>query len=155
MWSNLLKLLAFLFFNRQLQAFKNNIRTLRNDVADYTEDRALQIKADFIEETERLASSLVALLIGFSMLIFTGLLGLMWLFSVLWSHPQRSLILGLAMLVPALIAVAVFWSVRRLWKRKPLFANSLELIGSDWQSFRQQMKPEEDSKSKHEAPAES
>lgn len=143
MWSNLLKLLAFLFFNRQLQAFKNNIRTLRNDVADYTEDRALQIKTDFIEETERLATSLIALLIGFSMLIFTGLLGLMWLFSVLWSHPQRSLILGLAMLVPALIAIGVFCFVRKLWKRKPLFASSLDLIGTDWQSFRQHMQPED------------
>ena len=139
MWSNLLKLLAFLFFNRQLQSLKSKLRNLRHDVADYTEDRAQQLKQDFVEETERLASSLVGILLVFSMLIFTGLLGLMWLFSVLWDHPQRSLILGLAMLIPALIAVAVFWSVRRMWKRKPLFASSLALISSDWQLFRSQM----------------
>lgn len=144
MWSHLLKLLAFLFFNRQLQALKSNLRNLRHDVADYTEDRAQQLKQDFIEETERLANSLVGLLVVFSMLIFTGLLGLMWLFSLLWEHPHRSLILGLAILIPALIGIGVFWAVQRMWKRKPLFASSLELISADWQQFRSQMAPQDD-----------
>lgn len=152
MWSNLLKLLAFLFFNRQLQALKSNFRTLRHGVADYTEDRAQQLKQDFTEETERLATSLVGLLVVFSMLIFTGLMGMLWLFSLLWEHPQRSLILGLVMLVPASIGALTFWRIHRLWKRKSLFANSLSMIGSDWQQFREQMDPQPSSPASSGAP---
>lgn len=95
MWVNLLKFAAVLFLNRKVTALKDNFFNLRHHVADYTEDRAQQLKQDFVEETERLATSIVGLLVVFSMFIFTGLLGLMWLFSLLWEHPQRSLILGL------------------------------------------------------------
>lgn len=118
MWVNLLKFAAVLFLNRKVTALKDNFFNLRHHVADYTEDRAQQLKQDFVEETERLATSIVGLLVVFSMFIFTGLLGLMWLFSLLWEHPQRSLILGLAMLVPIIIGVVTFLAVRATWQKK-------------------------------------
>lgn len=141
MWANLLKMLAVLFLNRKLMAWKGRLTHLRHQVADYTEDRAQQLRQDFVLETQRLARSLVGLLIAFSMFIFTGLLGLMWLFSLLWQHPHRSLILGLAMLIPGLIALAAGWWVRSLWQQKPLFADSLALISQDWQLFREDLAP--------------
>lgn len=141
MWGNLLKMLAVLFLNRRLMVWKSRWQQLRTHAADYTEDRAQQFKQDFMQETQRLAGSLVALLVAFSMLIFTGLLGLMWLFSLLWQHPHRSLILGLVMLVPAAIGVYAGLQVRALWRQKPLFAESLALISQDWQVFRAEMTP--------------
>lgn len=143
MWVNLLKFVAVLFLNRKVTALKDNFFNLRHQMADYTEDRAQQIKQDFAEETHRLATSLVGLLVVFSMFIFTGLLGLMWLFSLLWEHPHRSLILGLSMLVPAIIGVMAFLAVRAIWNKKALFADSLALISHDWQLFRNEMAPEE------------
>lgn len=149
MWVNLLKFAAVLFLNRKVTALKDNLFNLRHHVADYTEDRAQQLKQDFIEETERLATSIVGLLVVFSMFIFTGLLGLMWLFSLLWEHPQRSLILGLTMLVPAIIGIITFFAVRATWHRKPLFANSLSMISHDWHLFRNEMAPDEQAKPDH------
>lgn len=139
MWFNLLKFAAVLLFNRKVTALTDNLLHLRENVADYTEDRGQQIKQDFLEETERIATSFVGLLVVFSMFIFTGLLGLMWLFSLLWQHPHRTLILGLAMLIPAVIGGIAFWLVRNLWQKKPLFGDSLAMIGNDWQLFRNEM----------------
>lgn len=141
MWVNLLKFVAVLFLNRKVSALKGSFFNLRHQVADYTEDRAQQLKQDFVEETDRLAISMVGLLVVFSMFIFTGLLGLMWLFSLLWEHPHRSLILGLAMLIPAVIGVIAFLAVRATWQKKPLFADSLTMIGHDWKLFRNEMAP--------------
>lgn len=143
MWVNLLKFVAVLFLNRKVNALKGSFFNLRHLLADYTEDRAQQLKQDFLEETERLATSMVGMLVVFSMFIFTGLLGLMWLFSLLWQHPHRSLILGLAMLVPTVIGVIVFFAVRGIWHKKPLFADSLTMISHDWQLFRKEMSPAE------------
>jgi len=143
MWVNLLKFAAVLFLNRKMSALKGSFFNLRHHVADYTEDRAQQLKQDFLEETERLATSMVGMLVVFSMFIFTGLLGLMWLFSLLWEHPHRSLILGLAMLVPTIIGVIAFISVRAIWHKKPLFADSLAMISQDWRLFRKEMTPAE------------
>ncbi|MBF4989207.1 phage holin family protein [Methylophilus sp. 14] len=143
MWVNLLKFAAVLFLNRKVSALKGSFFNLRHHVADYTEDRAQQLKQDFLEETERLATSMVGMLVVFSMFIFTGLLGLMWLFSLLWEHPHRSLILGLAMLVPTIIGVIAFISVRAIWHKKPLFADSLAMINQDWRLFRKEMAPAE------------
>ena len=63
MWVNLLKFAAVLFLNRKVTALKDNFFNLRHHVADYTEDRAQQLKQDFVEESERLATSIVGLLV--------------------------------------------------------------------------------------------
>lgn len=139
MWANLFQFLAFLVLNRKVQAYKDKLRHLRHDLAEYTEDRAQLLKQDFQLEMQRLFSSVVSLLLGFTLLIFTGMLGLMWLFSLLWAHPQRSLILGSCMLLPMLAAAWVLWRVYKQWHQKPLFEDSLGLIAQDWQLFRQQM----------------
>lgn len=143
MWVNLLKFVTVLFLNRKVSALKDNFVHLREHFADYTEHRAQYLRQDFLGETDRLATSIVGLLVVFSMFIFTGLLGLMWLFSLLWQHPHRSLILGLAMLVPAIIAIVAFLSVRALWKKKPLFADTLAMISHDWNLFRNEIAPEQ------------
>ncbi|SDK42580.1 Putative Holin-X, holin superfamily III [Methylophilus rhizosphaerae] len=141
MWVNLLKFAAILFFNRKVTTLTDNLLHLREHAADYAESRAYYLKQDFLEETERMATSVVGILVVFSMFIFTGLLGLMWLFSLLWQHPHRSLILGLVMLVPVLVGVLAFLAVRKLWKKKPLFDNSLAMISQDWRLFRTELTP--------------
>lgn len=153
MWSTLLKFLAVVFLNQRLNALKNQFSDLRQGVADYTEDRAQQLKQDFLIETERLATSVVGVLVAFAMLIFTGLLGLMWLFALLWDHPHRTLLLGLVMLIPALLGLLAFLKVRSVWRAKPLFADSLSLISQDWQSFRQEVAPHADSTTPPSQPA--
>lgn len=141
MWVGLLKFLAVLFLNRKASALKDNFLQIRHHMADYTENRALQLKQDFLEETGRLATSLIGILTVFAMFIFTGVLGLMWLFSLLWESPHRSLILGLVMIVPVMIGACVFWAVYRHWKQKPLFESSLTMISDDWHLFRNEMAP--------------
>ncbi len=122
-----------------MQAYKDKLRGLRHDLAEYTEDRAQLLRQDFQLETQRLFASVVGLLLGFALLIFTGMLGLMWLFSLLWAHPHRSLILGCCMLLPMMAAALVLWRVYRQWHQKPLFEDSLGLIAQDWQMLRKQM----------------
>lgn len=139
MWVNLLKFTAMLFFNRKISSLTDNLLTMRHQVADYTEERATQIKLDFLAETERLATSVIGILVVFSMFIFTGLLGLMWLFSLLWEHPNRTVILGVAMSIPILIGVIAFFAVRRVWKKKTLFSDSISMISRDWNLFRTEM----------------
>lgn len=141
MWSNLLKFAAILLFNRKVSNLTENLLHLRDYAADYAEHRAAFIKQDFLKETHRLAISLVGLLVVFSMFIFTGLLGIIWLFSLLWEHPDRSLILGLVMLIPAIIGMIAFWAVWKTWKTRPLFASSLTMISQDWTLFRNEMTP--------------
>lgn len=141
MWVNLLKFAAILFFNRKVTTLTDNLLHLREHAADYAESRAYYLKQDFLEETERMATSVVGILVVFSMFIFTGLLGLMWLFSLLWQHPHRSLILGLVMLVPVLVGVLTFLAVRKIWKKKPLFDSSLAMISQDWRLFRTELTP--------------
>lgn len=141
MWVNLLKFAAILFFNRKITSLTDNLLHLREQAADYTESRAYYLKQDFLEETERMATSIVGVLVVFSMFIFTGLLGLMWLFSLLWQHPHRSLILGVAMLIPVVIGTLTFLAVRKIWKKKPLFDSSLSMISQDWQLFRTELTP--------------
>jgi len=153
MWGNLLKLAAILFFNRKITSLTDNLLLLREQAADYTESRAYYLKQDFLEETERMATSLVGLLVVFSMFIFTGLLGLMWLFSLLWQHPHRSLILGIAMLIPALIGTLTFLAVRKAWKKKPLFDSSLSMISQDWQLFRTELTSTDEATAKKSASA--
>ncbi|MGP1717544.1 MAG: phage holin family protein [Methylophilus sp.] len=121
----------------------DNLLHLRHHVAEYTEERAKQIKQDFQGETERLATSLIGILVVFSMFIFTGLLGLMWLFSLLWEHPNRTLILAVAMSIPALIGVIAYFAVRRVWQKKTLFASSISIISSDWKLFRTELADEQ------------
>jgi hypothetical protein len=152
---NLLKFVAVLFFNRKMATFADDLLNLRSHVVDYTEDRGQQIKQDFWRETERIATSIVGLLVVFSMFIFTGLLGLMWLFSILWENPHRTLILGIAMLIPALLGGIAFWMVRNLWNRKPLFGDSLAMLSSDWQLFRNEMASTEQAQKEATPPPES
>jgi hypothetical protein len=139
MWVNLLKFATMLFFNRKITSMTDNLLHLRHQVADYTEERAKQIKQDFQGETERLATSIIGILVVFSMFIFTGLLGLMWLFSLLWEHPNRTLILAVAMSIPALIGVIAYFAVRKVWQKKTLFASSISIISSDWKLFRTEL----------------
>jgi hypothetical protein len=152
MWVNLLKFAAVLLFKRKVSALTDNLLHLSENVADYTESRAQHLKQDFLEETDRMATSMVGLLVVFSMFIFTGLLGLMWLFSLLWQHPHRTLILGLTMLIPLIIAVAAFLAVRKIWKKKPLFADSLSMIGHDWHLFRTELASTDESQPDSSAP---
>lgn len=141
MWFNVLKFVTIFLLNRKVHAFKKGMLHLSGYMADYAEDRGVLLKHDFMAEIERLATSVVGMLVVFSMFIFTGLLGLMWLFSLLWEHPHRTMILGLAMLIPALTGAGIFLVVRRLWKQKPLFSGSLDMIGQDWKVFRRELEP--------------
>jgi uncharacterized membrane protein YqjE len=136
MLGSLLKFVTFYLIGNRISAAKQDLVEMRDNAADYAESRAILIKKNVLEDVSRMVNSLVALLFMFCAVIFSGLLGMMWIFATAWDSPHRALILGVAIVIPLLISVIIFMLLKQSWKKKPLFNEATELIAQDWQIFR-------------------
>lgn len=136
MFITALKFIALYFFNNRVAKTKSSLHTVLGSSADYAESRALLIKYHFLEDLERIAKSFVGLLGILAGLVFSGMIGLMWLFAAAWNSPNRELILGVVMLVPLLAGIVLFVIIKNSWKSKPFMNEATELIAQDWKSFR-------------------
>ena len=100
------------------------------------ESRAAIFKQNFIDEINRAVKSLLGFMLILLFAILSLLTGLMWLFAMAWNSPNRDLILGATMLLPLVIAIGVYFSIRHSWKKQPIFHQSMQQIESDWQVFK-------------------
>lgn len=136
MWGTVIKFVALYFVNNRMTRAKHSLDEVKENAADYAETRAAFIKQNIMQDLHRMVNSLIGLLLMFAGLIFSGILGLMWIFTLAWNSPNREIILGVAMLVPLAASVILFFVIRKAWQQKPLMSETTDLISEDWKSFR-------------------
>lgn len=153
MWKTALKFLAILFLKNGLAFAKNNffsklnpnnsgddnklkLNQLKENIAAMAESRAAIFKQNFSHEVSRLVKSLFGFMLILLAAIFSLLTGILWLFATAWSSPNRDIILGTTMLVPIVLAVGVYLTIRHSWQKQPILHQSMLQIESDWQVFK-------------------
>jgi uncharacterized membrane protein YqjE len=123
-------------FNKTKSDATSQLNQLKDNIAVMAESRAAFFKQNINQELQRLVNSLLGLMLIFAIVIFAGLIGMMWLFASAWNSPNRDAILGSAMLLPILFAIGIFLFIRYSWLKDPLFSQSIAQIESDWHVFR-------------------
>lgn len=136
MFASVLKMITFYLIGNRISEAKNDLIEVRENAANYAESRSRRIKESVMQDLQRIVNSFIGYLVMFSAIIFSGLLGLMWLFATAWESPHRAFILGVSMLVPLCISAVIYVVIKQSWQQKPLLAETTALISKDWQSFR-------------------
>ena len=136
MFASVLKMITFYLIGNRISEAKNDLIEVRENAANYAESRSRRIKENVMQDLQRVVNSFIGYLIMFSAIIFSGLLGLMWLFAAAWQSPNRELILGVSMLLPLCISAVIYTVIKSSWQKKPLLNDTTQLISKDWQSFR-------------------
>lgn len=148
MWTTALKYLAILFLKNRMQFLKSHffnklntnssddLQRLKVNIAAMAESRAAIFKQNFIDEINRVVKSLFGFMLILLFAILSLLTGLMWLFAMAWTSPNRDLILGATMVLPLFIAIGVYLVIRHSWQKQPILHQSMQQIESDWQVFK-------------------
>lgn len=148
MWNSVFKFIVMLFLKNRMEFVKNNffnklntdssenLNQLKQSIAAMAESRAAIFKHNFNYEVRRVVNSLFGFMLILLAAILSLLTGLMWLFATAWVSPHREIILATTMILPILIAFAVYFYIRRSWHNQPIFQKSIVQIESDWQVFR-------------------
>ncbi len=139
MFASILKMITFYLIGNRLSEAKQDLIAVKDSAADYAESRTSLIKQNVMQDITRIVNSFIGILIMFTAIIFTGLLGLMWLFAAAWQSPNRELILGISMLIPLCLSAFIYLAIKASWQKKPLLIETTELISNDWRSFRHGM----------------
>lgn len=114
----------------------DEFKELKHNLATLAESRATIFKHNFNQEVHRVVGSLLGFMFILVATVFAGLVGIMWIFALAWTSPNRELILGLTMLVPIIAAIVIFITIKNTWKKEPLMAQSMKQIENDWLVFR-------------------
>ena len=148
MWISALKFIAGLFLKNKMEYVRNHLfnklntnssedlNQLKRSIAVMAESRAAIFKQNFNFEVRRVVNSLFGFMFILLAAMLSLLTGLMWLFATAWVSPYRDIILGTTMILPILIAGAVYLYIRRSWQKQPILHQSMVQIESDWQVFR-------------------
>jgi uncharacterized membrane protein len=136
MFASILKMITFYLIGNRISEAKQDLMAVKDNAADYAESRVMRIKLNVMQDLQRIVNSFIGFLVMFSAIIFSGLLGLMWLFATAWQSPNRELILGISMLVPLCISAVIYLAIKASWQKKPILNDTTELISNDWQTFR-------------------
>ncbi|MDO8962221.1 MAG: phage holin family protein [Methylophilus sp.] len=136
MFASILKMITFYLIGNRISEAKQDLIAVKDNAADYAESRVMRIKLNVMQDLQRIVNSFIGFLVMFSAIIFSGLLGLMWLFATAWQSPNRELILGIAMLVPLCVSAVIYLAIKASWQKKPILNDTTELISNDWQTFR-------------------
>ncbi|OYY97741.1 MAG: hypothetical protein B7Y32_06730 [Methylophilales bacterium 16-45-7] len=136
MFAAILKMITFYLLGNRLTEAKQDLIAVKDNAADYAESRTTLISQNVMQDLKRIVNSFIGFLVMFSAIIFSGLLGLMWLFATAWHSPNRELILGISMLIPLCLSAVIYLMIKASWQKKPLLIDTTKLISKDWQSFR-------------------
>jgi len=136
MFAAALKVFAIYLLNQRFSQAKIDLREVKENVADFAESRALFLKHNLLQDLQRMVNGFIGYLAMFTAFIFTGIIGLMWIFAVAWDSAHREIILGVVMVIPLLVGIVIFAALRKIWKENPFMSKSTQLISRDWNSFR-------------------
>lgn len=131
-----LKLIFTFLLNSRISKAKSELISFKENVADYTESRAGIIKDNIESDLRRIVKSFIGILFIFACFILVGILGLAWLFVIVWNSESREIILGVIMSIPLIIGLITLSSIRSSWQMNPLLEETTILISEDWKSFR-------------------
>lgn len=144
MLKTVLKLAVFLFLRskvKNVQATTDvHLSTVKHNIVHMAEMRAAVFKQNFNNELKRLGNSVIGFMLMLVAAICSGLIGLMWLFAVAWSSPDRNIILSIAFILPLLLCIGIYAYLRYSWKKEPLFEQAISQIATDWRLFKHGMK---------------
>ncbi len=144
MLKTVLKLAVFLFLRSKVKNVQtttdDHLSTVKHNIVHMAEMRAAVFKQNFNNELKRLGNSVIGFMLMLVAAICSGLIGLMWLFALAWSSPDRNIILSLAFILPLLLCVGIYAYLRYSWKKEPLFEQAISQIATDWRLFKHGMK---------------
>jgi hypothetical protein len=139
-----LKLAVFLFLRSRAKNTRpgpsDHLSAVKENMAHMAEMRAAIFKQNFIHELRRIGTSIIGFLFMIVAAISSGIIGLLWVFALAWTSPDRNVILTIALILPLLIGVGIYLYLRNSWKKEHLFEKTLLQIETDWRLFRQGVK---------------
>ncbi len=148
MWKAAIKLaMLYMLRNRFSEAktrIKGDLYKIKDSFANLIESRTLIFKNNLNNELDRIFHSLVGLMLILAAIISSSVTAIIWLTITALTSPHRNLIFTTAMILPLIIALIIYWLIRRSWAQKPLFHHSIVQIKKDWQLFRQAGESETD-----------
>jgi hypothetical protein len=136
MFKTIIKYLAMYYLNNMISSKANSFMQVKDNAADYVESRAIFFKYNLLADLRRVVNSFFVYLAVFFAFVFSGFIGLMWLFSTIAESQNRDLILGIMVITPIIIAVVLLFIVTKHWKENPFINESTRLIAYDWNTFR-------------------
>jgi len=134
MWRTLLKLVAMKFVGHRLHLVVVQLLA-------FIERRAHIFILNMGEEWNRLLKTVIGFIVVFTALVFSALIGAAWIVAIAWESPSRDLILGISMLIPLLLVLAVAIYLRSIWHKKPYLESARNQLDSDWQVLRGALSP--------------
>lgn len=136
MFKTIIKFIALFYLNSLISSKASSMLQAKDNIADYVESRAIFFKYNLLADLRRMVNSFFVCLAIFFAFIFSGLIALMWLFSVIAESQNRDLILGIMVLTPIIIAAALLLIITKYWNENPFMNESTRLIAYDWNHFR-------------------
>jgi len=144
MLKTVLKLAVFLFLRTKIKNTQTDtsqhLSTVKNNIVLMAELRAALFKRNFIDELGRLGNSVIGFMFMLLAAFCSGLIGLMWLFALAWTSPERNIILSIALILPLVIGISIYAYIRNSWKKEHLFDKTMTQIENDWRIFRSNVK---------------
>ncbi|MBA4069880.1 MAG: hypothetical protein C0495_08485 [Acinetobacter sp.] len=139
-----LKVAVFLFLRSRAKNARagtvDSLGAVKENMAHMAEMRAAIFKQNFIHELKRIGTSIIGFLFMIVAAISSGIIGLLWIFALAWTSPDRNVILTIALILPLLIGVGIYLYLRNSWKKEHLFEKTLLQIETDWRLFRHGVK---------------
>jgi len=145
MWRTLLKLVAMKFVGHKLHLVVAQLLA-------FIERRAHIFILNMGEEWNRLLKTVIGFILVFTALVFSALIGAAWIVAIAWESPSRDLILGISMLIPLLLVLAVAIYLRSIWHKKPYLESARNQMDSDWQVLRGALSPKQQQASEQPQP---
>jgi hypothetical protein len=127
MWQLVIQWLVFKVTANQLHDFARSL-------ALYSESRAHTLAHSLDLECTRLIKSALAISLILGAVFVSSLVGIGWILAVAWHSPYRDAILATTMGVPMIIALLLYFYIRRIWRQQPFLAPSRSLWAADWQA---------------------
>ena len=137
MWRILFKLIT-------LNLVGSKLHGLAQSFAIFLEHRSNVLAVNVAFEWERVFKSLIMIAIIVTAIILSLFIGFGWILAVAWHSEYRSLILGLAMGIPLIIAISLVFYLRFLWKKSEFLSISRELWKQDWETLQEGLKIEQE-----------
>jgi uncharacterized membrane protein YqjE len=137
MWRILLKLIT-------LNLVGSKLHGLAQSFAIFLEHRSNVLAVNVAFEWERVFKSLIVIMIIVTAIILSLFIGFGWILAIAWHSEYRSLILGLAMGIPLIIAISLVFYLRFLWKKSEFLSISRELWKQDWETLQEGLKIEQE-----------
>lgn len=135
MWRLLLKIFLAKVVSDKFSNMRLNAENAAHQAANFAGNRIGFVAANIGLEWQRIIKTIIATIAVIGMLMFSAIVGLVWIVAVAWNSPYRDWILGATLGFPILFSLLCYVVIRKLWKNKPFLHQSRDLITRDIEIF--------------------